>query len=87
MRELSRAAWRPRGYCLVITHNFARNECSHSQPADAGGSIKPGVERSGTPGTIRIYRTSPRSGRQLLAQRRWWWNGAWQKAAARSAGL
>jgi len=21
---------------LVITHNFARNECSHSQPASAG---------------------------------------------------
>jgi hypothetical protein len=32
---------------------------------EAGGSIKPGVERSGTPGTSRVNETSPRSGRQI----------------------
>jgi len=25
---------RPTEYSLIITHNFARNECSHSQPAE-----------------------------------------------------
>src|SRR5215813_11322163 len=28
---------------------FSRNECSHSQPADAGGRIEPGVERQRNP--------------------------------------
>src|SRR2546426_7431413 len=35
-----------------------------SQPAVAGDSIKPGVERSGTPGTVDEIIQSPRSGRQ-----------------------
>jgi uncharacterized protein (DUF433 family) len=30
---------------FVFTQLFARNGCPHSQPADAGDSIKPGVER------------------------------------------
>ena len=46
---LRTVALRPRLYSLVFTRNFARNECSHSQPADAGGSIKPEVERSRNP--------------------------------------
>jgi hypothetical protein len=35
----------------------------------AGGSVKPGVERSGTPGTL-IEKQSPRSGRQRLCEKR-----------------
>src|SRR5437773_11042339 len=34
------------------------------EPALAGGSIKPGVERSGTPGPTITRHSSPRSGRQ-----------------------
>jgi len=33
-------------------------------PAKRGDSIKPGVERSGTPGLVAYVRKSPRSGRQ-----------------------
>ena len=34
------------------------------EPATRGVSIKPGVERSGTPGSSKYIRKSPRSGRQ-----------------------
>ena len=40
------------GHVLVVTR-------------EAGGSIKPGVKRSGTPGKRQLKRSSPRSGRQL----------------------
>jgi hypothetical protein len=48
-------------------HFCAKWICTFSA-CGAGGRIEPGVERSGTPGTTMIYRTSPRSGRQRLAQ-------------------
>jgi hypothetical protein len=35
---------------------------------EAGVSIKPGVERSGTPGTVDAFIQSPRSGRQRKEQ-------------------
>jgi hypothetical protein len=56
----------PTQFGLAITRIFFTICGRGFQPADAGGSIKPGVERSGTPGAIKIYRTSPRSGRQPL---------------------
>src|SRR5437879_571987 len=34
------------------------------EPAKRGDSIKPGVERSGTPGIVGVSKESPRSGRQ-----------------------
>src|SRR6266498_1415569 len=40
-----------------------------SSACGAGGRIKPGVERSGTPGRWRNHTSSPRSGRQLFVIR------------------
>jgi hypothetical protein len=39
------------------------------QPAVAGDSVKPGVERSGTPGPHAKKTQSPRSGRQRMVKR------------------
>src|SRR5262245_19667094 len=53
----------------------------------AGGRIKPGVERSGTPGILRNHTSSPRSGRQLFVIRHFMIIEIGPIAAARFAGL
>jgi len=55
------------GGCADVTLDFAQKVSSwtkSTQPAAAGEGIKPGVKRSGTPGTVAAIIHSSRSGRQ-----------------------
>ena len=55
---------------LVITQTFARNVRLGFQPAKAGESVKPRVERvaRGTLGTLAIMRQARERGRQSVAR-------------------
>ena len=44
---------------------------SNIEPAKRAVSVKPGVERSGTPGTREIQGPNPRSGRQRFVVNEW----------------
>src|SRR5262249_4498890 len=67
-----------------VTAFLTRCNYSHSQPAAAGGGIKPGVERgsAATPGISRKYTSSPRSGRQLFVIRHYQWLSPASRAVA-----